>query len=605
MSVTVELKLLGQVNKGLISNPKSRVSPKYVVVVTAGQLSTLIRYRKVGKKNPYQIDPISLIKIDKVAQRGLTDDGFALQDEKKVLEIRDALLGISKEATRLYVGTLVWNVRPNEDSDLKVITELDPDKPHLPPTAKLKITANTIWLTDSAHRHFGIVEALSEWKRDPGKYPDFSDSFEFSIDLYNLDPVQENALFRELNAKQKKISASKSQQTDTGSALGLLKGTILARDQSQKKLFDQNIEVNSNENNRHTLMTMSVFTATVQNMFGKPLIDEARDNQSIRDELAQYYCDFFYKLRSTIRVNIDYRGGQKEVSPFQNLYEEIIEPAIDKVMSEETDEEKINHALNMARERASTLNSEIQREEKIHSNAVLKALSRIAGRIRHVKDWGRIIDLLQTSLIVANGGKYFQKYNSELLGSVNGGVPIAIKKIGDDTINIQVQDQTIREIERHLSEKLHLVFKPTVRVISDGVTHDATSERISFTRILSRSGETYFDVEVDFQVGSELPLGDEQIKLRIQALTPNGAVWKSADKVGKNRLSPIEVKEVLGYDHPYYSGGFTCYTIKFEVNLPKFTDLSAATFDLILEVDLFDIDGSPLKVRHILPVQPE
>ncbi|MCX4175584.1 MULTISPECIES: hypothetical protein [Paraburkholderia] len=252
------------------------------------------------------------------------------------------------------------------------------------------------------------------------------------------------------------------------------------------KLFDQNIEVNANENTRHTLMTMSVFTASVQNMFGKAAIEEARMNSALRDEMADYYCDFFYSLRDNIRVKIEHRGELKETTPFQNLYESIIAPAIDK-MAEETDEEKINIALNAAREKAKALNQDIQREEKIHSNAVVKALSRIAGRIRYMKNWERVIEVMQTDLIAANGGRYFQKSNLALQQSADGAPPIAIKKTTDDSINIQVQDQVIREIERHLSERLSLVFDYDVRFRWHGTNIDAPEEKIGFTPTLTVS----------------------------------------------------------------------------------------------------------------------
>jgi hypothetical protein len=546
---------------------------------------------------------MSLIKIDKDAQRGLNDDGFALQDESKVVEIRDALLGVSKDAPRLYVGTLVWNVRPNAANELKVLVEFDPEKPLQPASSRLRITADSVWLTDSAHRHFGIVEAVSTWQKDPAKYPTFSESFEFTVDLYNLDAVQEKALFRELNAKQKKISASKAQQTDTGSALGLLKSMILAKDQADLKLFDQNIEVNSNENTRHTLMTMSVFTASVQAMFGKALIDQVRTSEALLDELAQYYCDFFYTLRDNIRVIVEHRGEQKEVTPFQNLYESIIAPAVDR-MADEIDEDKINAALTAARDKAKALNQDIQREEKIHSNAVVKALSRIAGRIMYMRDWKRVIELLQTSLIAANGGKYFQKSNLALQQSLDGAVPIATKKASDDSINIQVQDQTIREIDRHLTEKLHLVFRPQVCVTYGGNRVEARDERIAITPALNRAGETYFDLEVEFEVGAEYPLGDDELKLRIQAVLPNGVQWKNVDKVGKQRLLPVLVEEVPGYDHAFYPGGFKRYSAKFEVTLPQYTDPSPATIELNLEVETVEINGDPLKIKRILPLQP-
>lgn len=603
MSLTFEVKLLGQVNKNLLDAAKSRVCPKHVIVVTAAQLSQWLRYKKTGKKTPYQIEPLSLIKIDKIAQRGVTDNGFVLQDESKVSEIKEVLLGISKESSRLFLGTLVWNIRPDADNELKPLIEMDPDNPMHPPESKLRITTDAIWLTDSAHRHFGILEAMSVWQINKDKYPDFSDSFEFSVDLYNLDAVQENALFRELNAKQKKISASKAQQTDTGSALGLLKSTILAKDQSDMKLFDQNIEVNSNENKRHTLMTMSVFTASVRDMFGNLNIDEARTNSSLRDELAEYYCAFFYALHNTITVKIEHRGEVKEVRPFQNLYELIIAPTIDK-MAEEIDEDKINNALNTAREKARNFNQDIQRQEKIHSNAVVKALSRIAGRIRYMKGWERVVEVLQTDLIYANDGRYFQKSNLQLQKSVNGAPPIATMNQNNESINIQVQDQIIREIEQHLSDQLSLKFTENFRLRVHGTTIDASEEKICYTLTLNRTGETYFDIEIDFFVGSEYDLTDEMIRLRLQAVLPNGVSWKKVDKVGRERLVPSKVEELSGYDHPVYPGGFKRYLASFDVTLPRYIDTSMASLELQLDVEIVDIDGKALKVKRILPLQP-
>lgn len=604
MALSFEVKLLGQVNKASVNDPASSLCPKFVIVVSAAQLAQWLRYKKVGKKNPYQVDPMSLIKIDSIAQRGLTDAGFALQDESKVAEIKEALLGTSQEVTRLYLGTLVWNVRPGATTVLKPLIEADPDQPFKPAEMKLRITTDTIWLTDSAHRHFGIAEAVASWQKNPTHFPGFSDTAEFSVDLYNLDAVQENALFRELNAKQKKISASKAQQTDTGSAIGLLKSTILAKDQSSFKLFDQNIEVNANENLRHTLMTMSVFTASVKNMFSKADIEEARANEMVRDELAEYYCEFFYILRDTIRVKVEHRGELKEVAPFQNLYEEIIAPAIDK-MADESDEEKINSALKVARDKASDFNQVIQREEKIHSNAVVKALSRIAGRVRYMKDWRRVVEVLQTDLIATHDGRYFQKSNLELQQSLDGAPPIATKKANDDSINIQVQDQVIREIERHLTKKLSLIFDCNLQLRSQGTVVDAPNEKIGFTPILNRTDDTYFDIDVEFTVGAHLDLSEDMLRLRLQSQLPPGVQWKNVDKIGKQRIAPSHLVAVDGYDHPVYPGGFKRYSARFEINVPAYVDQNPSTIEIVIDLEIVDIDGQSLKLKRILPLQPE
>jgi hypothetical protein len=601
----LELRLLGKVNEKIKGDGQATLAFKYVACVTARQIATYLRYAKnsnrARKKTPYKLDTLSTIKIDEKAQRGMTDDGHLLQDEAKVMEIRDTLLGQSKEAARLFAGTLIWNIRPANDTSIKVKVERDLEHLDLPGELKLKIQTPAIWLTDSAHRHLGIAEAILEWERNKEKYPHFSDDYEFSVDLYNLDAVQESALFRELNAKQKKISASKAQETDIGSALGMLKSAILAKDQSNRELFDQNIEVSSNENNRHTLMTMSVFTATVQNMFGKSLIEESRSDATLREELAEFYCQFFYKLADEIEVKYDERGQGVTVKPFRNLYHDIIAPAVDKAV--EDNDEKAEEKVAAAREKASTANSSLQTQEKIHSNAVVKALSRIAGYIRFMGTWETVISLIQSDLIAANAGRYFQASNTALTASDGSNPPIATIK-NDGTLNIQVVDNVIREIERHLKSKLKLEFPVEVTLEIGETSVVSANERFGYTVVLSRTGSTYVDLIVDFFCGSSLQVDEDQLHLKLEVQGIQGPWKKAVDKSGKNRISPAELEQDATYTHPIYLDGVKRYSAKFEIDLPAFTD-AAAQFDLLMEVEYPTLDGQLKKSKNIVALQPE
>ena len=448
----------------------------------------------------------------------------------------------------------------------------------------------------------GIAEAVAEWQKDKTKYPDFSDDYEFSVDLYSLDTVQESALFRELNAKQKKISASKAQETDTGSALGMLKRLILTKDQSDRELFDQNIEVSSNENTRHTLMTMSVFTATLQNMFGKSLIENSRIDPDLGEELAQYYCDFFYKLSDEVVVNYEDRGQIVSARPFRNLYHEIIAPAIDKAAEE--NDEKAEDKIAAARDKARAANQALQTEEKIHSNAVVKALARIGGYIRHMSTWDTAITLIQSDLIATNNGRYFQKTNTALLNGDGINPPIATLK-GDGTLNIQVIDGVVRQIEQHFKSKLGLEFPVSVALTVNGTDHEAvTGERFNYTVMLSRTGSTYFDLYVDFICGSELPVTEDIVLLRLEVQGQSGQWKKAVDKIGKKRLLPSELQQNVGYTHSIYADGVKMYRAKFQVDLPVFSEQTVAQFDLSTEIEYPGLDGQSKKIKRVIALQP-
>lgn len=598
--MTFEVKLLGKVNSQLFGSQSTTLSPKYVAVVTANELQMLLRYQKADKsekrKTPYKIDAGSIIQIDEDAQRGYTEDRYLLQDKIKVSEIRDALLGVSKEVSTLFAGTLIWNIRPDEGSKIEELVQADANDRFAVPTRKLKIITNAVWLTDSAHRHLGIVEAYSAWASDKEKYKDFDPNLEFSVDIYNLDKTQEMALFRELNAKQKKISASKQQHTDTSSAIGMMKSAILAYDAVNAKLFDQNIEVSLNENARHTLMTMSVFTSSVQLMFGKELLDQAKEEDVLRDELAEFYCNWFKKLSDTIEVKYTHRGQVHDAFPFQNLYATIIAPEIDRA-TQYDNEQEAESQIALARERAKEINTMLQLEEKIHSNAVVKALSRLARSVRRMKNWEVVIDNIQTRLIASNGGRYFQKTNDSLFGSSYGRPPIATKK-ADGTINIQVVDGVIREIETHLKDALDLVFKPRFFATINGGQVESVDSKFPRNLILEKNGENYIDLKVTFQVASEFPVTSDTLALRLEALPPCDPTWKRGfDKTGKTRLRPVSVTRTPGYVHGVYGDGVVEYEANFEVTAKPYTDSEQKQFEFIMDFEYPDFDGEPQKQK--------
>ncbi|ALO34577.1 hypothetical protein CMT41_07500 [Colwellia sp. MT41] len=260
----IKLRLLDDLNKSNRGTQKSLV-PKYIVKITASELNNYFKYDSSGKKHPYKVANDSLIVLDENVQRGITDLGRIRQEENKVKDIKNSLLGLNTLAPKAFMGNLVWNIREQGGEIFEISTSLRENKAAI---QEIQINTKKIYLPDSAHRHLGICEAYREYLKSDETFDKFDEDFEFAIDVYNLSLQDEKLLFNELNSKQKKITAAKAKELDTTSPIGNLKDNILAYDQANERLFFQNIEVNSNTNDRHTLMTMSVFTASIKAMFG-------------------------------------------------------------------------------------------------------------------------------------------------------------------------------------------------------------------------------------------------------------------------------------------------------------------------------------------------
>ena len=132
----ITLELLGQVNHKTEQADKSLI-PKYVVKITASDLNNLFKYESAGKKHPYKIQPDSTIVLDEIIQRGVNDSGKIRQEEAKVKDIRESLLGVNKLSPRAFIGNLVWNIRRDGTEKLaELVTQYDDGRP---PEKKLEI----------------------------------------------------------------------------------------------------------------------------------------------------------------------------------------------------------------------------------------------------------------------------------------------------------------------------------------------------------------------------------------------------------------------------------------------------------------------------------
>jgi len=554
--------LLGVINQGVLTG--SAIREKFVIRITAEQLALLLQYERKGTKKsaPFKILASSLIKIDKKIQRGADDQGYLQQQPSKIVDIAKTLLGDSSAAMgHAYLGTLVWNVRRPE-STLEVIELQRPAGPGgqlRPPEYRLRIDTDAIFLTDSAHRHFGIVEAFRIWKTKPQDYPKFSPKLEFAVEVHNLDKQGEHELFYELNGKQKKASPAKLKELDVSSPIGALRNAVLSYDESERAFLVNNIEVTSVQN-RHTLMTMSVFVSTIAEMFSSAEIKAAREEEDAREEYAAYYSAFLYKLADTIvvRCDVDGSGTEVDVKPFWNLHSKFIQSAVDMIQPAAPEESQ--KRIVEASEKAKAYHDRVRDIDIANNNAMLRALFRLGGKIRHMEDWPSVIDRLQTDLVVSADGKFFQKENRDWFDAKDD-VPIASMNKDSRSINVQVQGKNISKIYDYLLNKLELSIAPVVFTSSEGGPLEVRSEQ-GFVWLLHSSTDNIKAFQLRF-VAPRSPLGyEDQVGLTVECDD-----WKAANFKGAAKLDPTLIEEDLSYQHPSYSG-LARYTAFFELKLP-------------------------------------
>lgn len=590
----ITLELLGQVNNKTKQANKSLI-PKYVVKITASDLNNLFKYESAGKKHPYKIQPDSTIVLDEIIQRGVNDSGKIRQEETKVKDIRDSLLGVNKLSPRAFIGNLVWNIRRDGTEKLaELVTQYDDGRP---PEKKLEIETKKIYLPDSAHRHLGICEAYKESLKS--EFEQFDSEFEFVVDVYNLDKNLEKLLFNELNSKQKKITAAKAKELDSTSPIGNLKDSILAFDQANERLFSQNIEVNSNTNDRHTLMTMSVFTASIKAMFGLSTIKECLEDDDLKEELAEYYCNFFYKLREEIEVQCKIRNKIQTIKPFESLYLKYIYPVENKDLEEEEQEQELMDA----RDEAKQINQRVREQDKTNSNPMIRSLCKIGGHIRQMPNWHEVIERLQTSLMFPANGKYFQADNEELLlTNPETGHSIATLK-DDGNLNIQVQTHTLNTIEEHLIEKLSLNEEIQIAIVDTNDNRkqcNMNTGTFSFVPVFSRTDENYIDLEVTFFVGAKVEVTTQSIQLKIEPTVS----WKEAKFVGQKKKKAKKVIFHEGYEHEYYGSGIKKVSADFELTFPKYDLDDSDAFKFEFEITYLGLSGDSETQKFALQIQP-
>lgn len=583
----------------LNTSPKNcHVVPKYISVLTAETIATYLIYdrKKELGANPFVVLPQSIIKLDPTAQRGLASqfDKNLLQQKKKIDEIADTLLGIGKfEKNRVFLGTLVWNIRP-DDGSIEVFTE--ESKKSKEKKTKIKISAGVIYLPDSAHRHFGIAEAWRRYMGNKKNYEGFDEKATFSVEVYNLDFDGECQLFDELNRKNTRISTTKQQSVDTLTPAARLKLRILQADMgditkhydekqviSDEPFFYSNYEETTNKITNHKLLTMNVFMTAINLMFSNEELLAAEKNGDLADEFSMYFVRFFFTLRETIQVQIDFDDGAKPVKPFHNLYSERIGKIVEGVedASDDASEDASEKVIRSAFDDATKYAQVVREADKTNSNPVIKAFAKLGGLIRRMPRWDLVLDQIQTNGFEKKDGRLFQGSNLDILER-----KIATFK-KDGKINIQVNNQVVDLIYDYFVELAGLQNNSTILEV---VNETQRTKPDKYVLILSRTGQTILEFEIAFWVGADVEVEKSSIYVRVS----NNREWVRGNMTSTKQRP--ECKELVKHDvqHPCYEkNNLQKYMAKFEIKFPVYDLSNLESFLINLKVNHPLINGKP------------
>ena len=561
--MNIKIKLCKHLNENF-DQTKISIVPKYLCIVTAEQINSWFKYSKIKGKTPFKVHGDSLIKIDDIIQRGLIEETKTVSQEKsKIEEIKDTLLGKSKSINaKAYLGTLIWNVRSGNS---KIEIYETGKKESSIKEYELSIDSESIMLPDSAHRHLAICEAVKSYIEKPDEYTAFNPRIEFPVELYHLNENQERELFLELNSKQKKVTRSRKLYVDKSSPIGFLKSCIMELDEEQEKLFTNNIELNGNTNDKHTLVTMSVFVSSLDEMFGKTEIKKVKDNPALAEEMAKYFLDFFYEIKRTIKIKVEIDSCSQEINPYQNLYTEIVT----KEDCLETSEEALERFWKPKREKAIQINKEIRSQDIITNNQFFKTLAYIGGIVRDFEDPLDVIRLLQKR-IAAHQGRFFQKTNDLITESKGSDQQIATIN-ADGSLNVQIMDWNLKLCKKLIENELKLNFQNSFSLLHDGSVIEIKDFMTKKNVLCSKAGETNLALELLVCVGSKTEINTEETKLKIEPEYSDGSSleWSGGTFTGKSLLAPVSITPVDGYSHETYGKNIKQYLVKYSVQLKE------------------------------------
>lgn len=119
---------------------------------------------------------------------------------------------------RLFLGPLVWNLRPGTFDAYWDSREY-----------KVHIYNGKIYLPDSHHRQQAILKAVRCWRDAPSSYPKFSPTKQFKIELYFLTKEDEGNYFYDKNQRPKPTAKSKAYDLTTLDDLSLLAKRVIIK----------------------------------------------------------------------------------------------------------------------------------------------------------------------------------------------------------------------------------------------------------------------------------------------------------------------------------------------------------------------------------------
>ncbi len=145
---------------------------------------------------------------------GYPDPALYIFDAPNADDMVDKLLA----GGRLFLGPLVWNLRPGKFQAYWDVKASD-----------LYVYGGKVYLPDSHHRQQAIVKAVRTWRDAPASFPKFSGSKQFKVELYFLSREDEGNYFFDKNQRPKPTAMSKAYDLTTLDDLSLLAKQVISK----------------------------------------------------------------------------------------------------------------------------------------------------------------------------------------------------------------------------------------------------------------------------------------------------------------------------------------------------------------------------------------
>lgn len=247
-----------------------------------GNLLFTDQFVQRGKKPGKELEAADELSL----AQGFPDPKLYNFEVSQAEEIADRLLA----AERLYLGPLVWNLRPGTFDA------------HYDPDAKVfRLYHGKIWLPDGHHRHQGIVHAFQEHRAAPDVSPDFDADHCYSVDIHFMTREEEGEFFYQKNFLGKPVAHSKAFDLTTRDPLAALARRMV--ELSDNLRGNVNRVTDTIGASSHHVVTLStlyrVLETALQNRGGAVAMPE-RELEAAAVALARFY-DLIAEVRPELR----------------------------------------------------------------------------------------------------------------------------------------------------------------------------------------------------------------------------------------------------------------------------------------------------------------